>query len=146
MHLNNQALYADISRYNWGIKCEKVIDRLSFGVCLLGVYPANSVTLYGKSGVPSDKAEDEGVAGSYVEDENAVRGIIWLAETHGYLQNRPLGVYPANSVTLSGKSGVPTDNVERPVAVATYYASDMSSYMYCGSATYGAIAQLKGAV
>ncbi len=91
MHLNNQALYADISRYNWGIKCEKVIDRLSFGVCLLGVCPANSVTLYGKSGVPSD-------------------------------------------------------NVERPVAVATYYASDMSSYMYCGSATYGAIAQLKGVV
>ncbi len=77
--------------HNWGIKCEKVIDRLSFRGCLLGVCSANSVTLSGKSGVSSDK-------------------------------------------------------VERPVAVATYYASDMSSYMYCGSATYGAIAQLKGVV
>ena len=64
MHLNNQALYADISRYNWGIKCEKVIDRLSFRGCLLGVCSANSVTLSGKSGASSDKAEDESVAGA----------------------------------------------------------------------------------
>ncbi len=53
--------------------------------------PVNSVTLSGKSGASSDKAEDEGVAGSYVEDENAVRGVIWLAGTHGYLRDRPLG-------------------------------------------------------
>jgi hypothetical protein len=43
------------------------------------------VTLSGKSGASSGKAEDEGVAGSYVEDENAARGVIWLAGTHGYL-------------------------------------------------------------
>ncbi len=50
-------------------------------------HPANSVTLSGKSGASSGKAEDEGVAGSYVEDENAARGIIWLAGTHGYLRD-----------------------------------------------------------
>ncbi|MCL4442519.1 MAG: hypothetical protein M1456_00280 [Actinobacteria bacterium] len=44
------------------------------------------MTLSGKSGTSSGKAEDEGVAGSYVEDENAVRGVIWLAGTHGYLR------------------------------------------------------------
>ena len=52
--------------------------------------PVNSVTLSGKSGASSDKAEDEGVAGSYVEDENAVRGVIWLAGTHGYLRDTAL--------------------------------------------------------
>jgi hypothetical protein len=48
------------------------------------------VTLSGKSGASSDKAEDEGVAGSYVEDENAVRGVIWLAGTHDYLRDATL--------------------------------------------------------
>ncbi len=92
MYLNNQAFYADISRYDWGIhnwgtKCEKVIDRLSFRGCLLGVCSANSVT-------------------------------------------------------LSGKSGVSSDSVERPVMGAAYYAG----YTHCGGATGGAIARLKGAV
>jgi hypothetical protein len=42
-------------------------------------------------GESSGKAEDEGVAGSYVGHENTVRGIIWLAVTHGYLEaQRPL--------------------------------------------------------
>ena len=50
----------------------------------------NSVTLSGKSGASSGKAEDEGVAGSYVEDENAARGVIWLAGTHGYLRDTTL--------------------------------------------------------
>ncbi len=50
----------------------------------------NSVTLSGKSGASSGKAEDEGVAGSYVEDENAARGVIWLAGTHGYLRDTAL--------------------------------------------------------
>ncbi len=53
----------------------------------------NSVTLSGKSGASSGKAEDEGVAGSYVEDENAVRGVIWLAGTHGYLRDTALCAY-----------------------------------------------------
>ncbi|MCL5886411.1 MAG: hypothetical protein M1280_05165 [Actinobacteria bacterium] len=51
------------------------------------------MTLSGKSGVSSGKAEDEGVAGSYVEDENAARGVIWLAGTHGYLRDTTLGTY-----------------------------------------------------
>ncbi len=50
----------------------------------------NSVTLSGKSGASSGKAEDEGVAGSYVEDENAVKGVICLAGTHGYLRGTTL--------------------------------------------------------
>jgi hypothetical protein len=54
------------------------------------VCPVNSVTLSGKSGASSGKAEDEGVACSYVEDENAARGVIWLAGTHGYSRDRPL--------------------------------------------------------
>ena len=53
---------------------------------------ANSVTLSGKSGASSGKAEDEGVAGSYVEDENAVRGAIWPAGTHGDLRDGPLAI------------------------------------------------------
>ncbi len=40
-------------------------------VCLV-----NSVTL-------SDKAEDEGVAGSYVEDENAARGVVAISRKLG---------------------------------------------------------------
>ncbi|MCL4443849.1 MAG: hypothetical protein M1456_07125 [Actinobacteria bacterium] len=48
------------------------------------------MTLSGKSGASSGKAEDEGVAGSYVEDENAARGVIWLAGTHGYLRDTTL--------------------------------------------------------
>ena len=48
------------------------------------------MTLSGRSGVPSGKAEDEGVAGSYVEDKNAARGVIWLAGTHGYLRDTML--------------------------------------------------------
>ena len=48
------------------------------------------MTLSGKSGASSGKAEDEGVAGSYVEDENAAKGVIWLAGTHGHLRDRPL--------------------------------------------------------
>ncbi len=55
------------------------------------VCPINSVTLSGKSGASSGKAEDEGVAGSYVEDENAARGVTWLAGTHGYLRDTTLG-------------------------------------------------------
>ncbi len=51
------------------------------------------MTLSGKSGASSGKAEDEGVAGSYVEDENAARGVIWLAGTHGYLRDTTLD-YP----------------------------------------------------
>lgn len=60
MYLNNQAFYADIGRYDWGIhnwgtKCEKVIDRLFFegyledrhlGVCLARIHfsvPSSSV-------------------------------------------------------------------------------------------------------
>ncbi len=52
--------------------------------------PVDSVTLSGKSGASSGKAEDEGVAGSYVEDENAARGVIRLAGTHGYLRDTAL--------------------------------------------------------
>ena len=55
------------------------------------VCPVNSVTLSGKSGASSGKAEDEGVAGSYVEDENAAKGVIWLAGTHGYLEAQRIG-------------------------------------------------------
>ena len=52
------------------------------------------MTLSGKSGASSGKDEDEGIAGSYVEDENAVRGVIWLVGTHGYL--RALHYVPAS--------------------------------------------------
>ncbi len=48
------------------------------------------MTLSGKSGVPSGKAEDEGGAGSYVKDENAAKGAIWQAGTHGDLQDTML--------------------------------------------------------
>ena len=59
------------------------------------------MTLSGKSGASSGKAEDEGVAGSYVEDENAVRGVIWLAGTHGYLRDTTLGSFhPVDCLTL----------------------------------------------
>ncbi len=75
--------------HNWGTKCEKVIDRLSFRGCLLGVCSANSVTLSGKSGVSSDK-------------------------------------------------------VERPVRGTACHDGYMSSYVYCCSTTDGDIAQLKG--
>ena len=91
MYLNNQAFYADIGRYGWGIhnwdtKCEKVIDRLFF---------------------------------------------------EGYLQDMSLGDCPARI-----HSSVPSDSVERPVEGAACCAG----YTYCGSATGGAIARLKGAV
>jgi hypothetical protein len=33
-----------------------------------------------------------GQALHYVEDENAARGVIWLAGTHGYLRDRPLAI------------------------------------------------------
>ena len=49
------------------------------------------MTLSGKSGASSGKAEDEGVAGSYVEDENAAKGVIWLAGTHDYLEAQRIG-------------------------------------------------------
>ena len=62
-------------------------------------HPANSVTLSGKSGASSGKAEDEGVAGSYVEDENAVRGVIWLAGTHGYF-TRQATRWPVQLITI----------------------------------------------
>ena len=56
------------------------------------VCPVNSVA-------SSGKAEDEGVAGSYVEDENAARGVIWLAGTHGYLRDTTLNTATANLAT-----------------------------------------------
>ncbi|MCL5886445.1 MAG: hypothetical protein M1280_05345 [Actinobacteria bacterium] len=68
-----------------GLQPHHISDKGDRVVCLV-----NSVTLSGKSGASSGKAEDEGVAGSYVEDENAARGVIWLAGTHGYLRDRPL--------------------------------------------------------
>jgi hypothetical protein len=69
----------------------------------LSAEPLNSVTLSGRSGVPSGKAEDEGVAGSYVENENATRGVIWLAGTHGYLRDRPL-ISSQSSIRGGGRS------------------------------------------
>ena len=65
------------------------------------VCPVNSVTLSGESGASSGKAEDEGVAGSYVEDENAARDVIWLAGPHGDLRDRPLVLV---GPTATGKS------------------------------------------
>ena len=53
-----------------------------------------------------------------------------------------LEVCSSNSVTLSDKSGVTTDNTDRPVRGTACYAS----YMYCGSTTDGTIAQLNGVV
>ena len=73
-------------------------------VCLV-----NSVTLSGKSGASSGKAEDEGVAGSYVEDENAAKGVIWLAGTHGYLEAQRIGTSgsppPGFRITALSSSG-----------------------------------------
>lgn len=69
MYLNNQAFYADISRYDWGIhnwgtKCEKVIDRLFFEGFLqdmhLGVYSAQI-----HSSVPSDSVERPVMGAAY---------------------------------------------------------------------------------
>ena len=55
----------------------------------------------------------------------------------GYLKDRHLGVCLAQIY-----SSVPSDSVERPVEGAAY----CGGYTYCGGATGGAIARLKGAV
>ncbi len=56
--------------------CAEIPKNRAFDTRYLVQCLVNSVTLSGKSGASSDKAEDEGVAGSYVKDENAAKGVI----------------------------------------------------------------------